>query len=249
MAIVEVFGVRHHGPGSARSLLAALDRFSPDLLLVEGPPEASGLIPLVTDPELRPPVAILAYDPALPARSSFFPFADFSPEWQAIRFGVAHGVETRFADLSIGRLLLAREAEAAVDEGGADGAAGDADEGPSAEEPSADFDASDDEPEPEEALRLDPIGRLGEAIGEDGERWWDRFIEHRRDPGEVFAAIGELMAELREGVPSTPADLLREAAMRQAIRDGERAGAARIAFVCGAYHVPALVDRDAQATN
>src|SRR5262245_13915426 len=184
MAIVEVFGVRHHGPGSARSLLAALDRFSPDLLLVEGPPEASGLIPLVADPELRPPVAILAYDPAMPARSSFFPFADFSPEWNAIRFGVARAVETRFADLSIGRLLLAREAEAAAedednDEGGPDGVADDA----SAEEAPP---AEDDLPEPEEALRLDPIGRLGEAIGEDGERWWDRFIEHRRDPGEVF---------------------------------------------------------------
>jgi uncharacterized protein DUF5682 len=240
MTAVEVFGIRHHGPGSARSLVAALDRFGSDLILVEGPPEASRLIPLVSDPELRPPVAILAYDPATPMRSTFFPFAQFSPEWQALRFGVERGVETRFADLSIGRLLLAREAVRDAEAPRA------ADGGDLAE---TDADTPDGEPEPEEALRLDPIGRLGEAIGEDGERWWDRFIEHRRDPGEVFAAIAELMAELREGVPSTPADLLREAAMRQAIRDGERAGAARIAFVCGAYHVPALVDRDDEATN
>ena len=41
-----------------------LTRSSPDLLLVEGPPEASPLIRHVEDPEMRPPVAILAYDPA-----------------------------------------------------------------------------------------------------------------------------------------------------------------------------------------
>ena len=29
------FGIRHHGPGSARSLLAALRRLQPDLLLME----------------------------------------------------------------------------------------------------------------------------------------------------------------------------------------------------------------------
>jgi hypothetical protein len=240
MAIVEVFGIRHHGPGSARSLVAGLDRFEPDLILVEGPPEASGLIPLVADPGLRPPVAILAYDPSMPIRSTFFPFAEFSPEWQALRFGAERGVETRFADLAIGRLLVAREA-ATEDQDSvaepADEADGDADAEESTDETS------------EEALRLDPIGRLGEAIGEDGERWWDRFIEHRRDPGEVFAAIAELMTELREGVPSTATDLLREAAMREAIRDGERAGATRIAFVCGAYHVPALLDRESEATN
>ena len=244
MAIVEALGIRHHGPGSARSLLAALDRFGPDLILVEGPPEASGLIPLVADPGLRPPVAILAYDPAMPIRSTFFPFAEFSPEWQALRFGTGRGVETRFADLAIGRLLLAREAAEAVDDKGDPGA--EVDRG-TAEEVEGDAEATD--AVPEEALRLDPIGRLGEAIGEAGERWWDRFIEHRRDPGEVFAAIAELMTELREGVPSTDTDLLREAAMRQAIRDGERAGATRIAFVCGAYHVPALVDRVGEATG
>ena len=34
-----IFGIRHHGPGSARSLRAALEQLRPDAILVEGPPD------------------------------------------------------------------------------------------------------------------------------------------------------------------------------------------------------------------
>jgi Family of unknown function (DUF5682) len=242
MAQVEVFGIRHHGPGSARSVRAALERFAPDLILIEGPPEASSIIGLVTDAEMRPPVAILAYDPVTPSRSTFYPFADFSPEWQSLRFGLEHGIPTRFADLPLAQLL---------------GLAGAGEEDSAAEEeaapiePTADVgaDASALEVPTDEALRRDPLGTLGRAIGEDGERWWDRFIEHRQDPGEVFSAVSELMGELRDGVPPTVLDGLREAAMREAIRSGEASGAQRIAFVCGAFHVPALLARDTPDTD
>lgn len=37
---VHYFGVRHHGPGCARSLLAAFEALKPDCVLIEGPPEA-----------------------------------------------------------------------------------------------------------------------------------------------------------------------------------------------------------------
>ena len=36
-----VFGIRHHGPGSARSLERALGELQPDAVLIEGPPEAT----------------------------------------------------------------------------------------------------------------------------------------------------------------------------------------------------------------
>ena len=35
---VHLFGIRHHGPGCARSLLRALDELRPDCILIEGPP-------------------------------------------------------------------------------------------------------------------------------------------------------------------------------------------------------------------
>jgi hypothetical protein len=94
-----ILGIRHHGPGSARSVVAALDAAAPDCVLVEGPPDADGLIPLVTDPGMRPPVAILIYRPEEPARAVYYPFAEFSPEWQALCWARRHGVTARFMDL------------------------------------------------------------------------------------------------------------------------------------------------------
>lgn len=40
---VHVLGVRHHGPGSARAVRAALADLKPDAVLIEGPPEADAL--------------------------------------------------------------------------------------------------------------------------------------------------------------------------------------------------------------
>src|SRR5712691_10740385 len=87
--VATLYGVRHHGPGSARSLRAALEEQRPDVVLIEGPPEADGLVALAADPEMRPPVALLGYVPGEPKTAAFWPFAVFSPEWQAI--GYARG--------------------------------------------------------------------------------------------------------------------------------------------------------------
>ncbi|TMR96669.1 DUF5682 family protein [Nonomuraea basaltis] len=94
---VYVLGVRHHGPGSARAVRAELERLRPDAILIEGPPEADPLIPLA--PDLEPPVALLAHVPGAPARAAFWPFAAFSPEWQAILYGTSAGIPVRFCDL------------------------------------------------------------------------------------------------------------------------------------------------------
>ncbi|MEO3869254.1 DUF5682 family protein [Nonomuraea sp. B12E4] len=96
-ASVSVLGVRHHGPGSARAVRAELERLRPDAILIEGPPEADGLVALA--PELEPPVALLAHVPGAPTRAAFWPFAGFSPEWQAILYGTSAGVPVRFCDL------------------------------------------------------------------------------------------------------------------------------------------------------
>ncbi|WP_374971390.1 DUF5682 family protein [Terrabacter sp. BE26] len=96
---VEVLGVRHHGPGSARSVERALEELLPDVVVIEGPPELDALVPLAGDPKLVPPVAGLVYVVDEPRRAAFYPFASFSPEWVALRWALAHGVDVRFADL------------------------------------------------------------------------------------------------------------------------------------------------------
>jgi hypothetical protein len=111
MILIELYGIRHHGPGSARSLRAVLGEYNPDVVLIEGPPEADGLIALAGDPEMRPPVALLGYVPGEPNKAAFWPFAVFSPEWQAIRHALGAGVPVRFCDLPAAQQLAMADRE------------------------------------------------------------------------------------------------------------------------------------------
>src|SRR5215468_4826701 len=97
-----LLGVRHHGPGSARAVARALAAYRPDVVLIEGPPEADGLVPLVMADGMAPPVALLAYTteprkgPTGRRSAAYWPFAEFSPEWQALRWAVENKVPVRF---------------------------------------------------------------------------------------------------------------------------------------------------------
>ena len=96
---VSLFGIRHHGPGSARRLVEALDELSPATVLIEGPADLSPLLPMLADPAMKTPVALLAYAEDNPADASFFPFSDYSPEYQAALWAVRRGAALRFIDL------------------------------------------------------------------------------------------------------------------------------------------------------
>ena len=80
-------------------MAAALAELQPDVVLIEGPPEADKIVELAASEEMEPPVALLAYAVDDPTRAAFWPFAVFSPEWQAIQYGLAAGVPVRFCDL------------------------------------------------------------------------------------------------------------------------------------------------------
>jgi len=96
---IHILGIRHHGPGSARNVKDFLEQVKPDIVLVEGPPEADGILQWAAHKELVPPVAILCYQPDDPQQSCFYPFAEFSPEWQAIVYAKQQNIHVRFMDL------------------------------------------------------------------------------------------------------------------------------------------------------
>ncbi|WP_063895047.1 DUF5682 family protein [Streptomyces sp. Root369] len=250
-----LLGVRHHGPGSARSVRAALDAARPRVVLIEGPPEADALIPLAAEEDMRPPVALLAHAVDEPGRSAFWPLAEFSPEWVAIRWALDHEVPARFIDLPathtlawgrddgdegpagrpddpVGEIPETSPSEAASETHGT---------GPSGE------DAVEDEPAVHVAVRVDPLGVLAEAAGyDDPERWWEDVVEHRGtgqgDVFEPFTVLEEAMGVLREtyGTGGHDRDLVREAYMRLQVRAAQREFGEDVAVVCGAWHVPAL---------
>ncbi|GIH92644.1 DUF5682 family protein [Planobispora siamensis] len=240
---VSVLGVRHHGPGSARSLREELERLKPDIVLIEGPPEADGLVDLAAEPDMEPPVALLAHVPGEPAKAAFWPFAVFSPEWQAIRYAVGAGVPVRFCDLPAVHSLALPEREPQVpDEAGAPDPG--AETGPAGQPGAGGRDESSGEAgDRERAVRIDPIGELARAAGyDDPERWWEDAVEHRGDT--PFQVIAEAMTAVREGYVPDEHEARREAFMRRTIRKAVRDGFERVAVVCGAWHVPALAGRD-----
>jgi hypothetical protein len=253
---VTLFGIRHHGPGCARALGQALEALDPDMILVEGPPDAHEVLPLLARAEMDPPVALLVYAPDTPARAVYYPLARFSPEWRALTLAHARNVPARFIDLPQA-IQFAREPE--PPEGEAGDAPVDNEQGQEAEQaagatapvmpaPEAAPEASST-PAPDP--RDDPLALLAEAAGyDDHELWWERQIEQRRDVAGFFESILEAMTALREGAPPRDErEAQREAHMRQSIRAAVREGYQRIAVVTGAWHSPALRDLDAEGSE
>lgn len=195
----------------------ALQADPPDIVLIEGPREADGIVHLVADPEMRPPVTMLGYAVDNLDKAVFHPLASFSPEWVAIREAADADIPVRFIDLALTNSLADWPAES-----------------------HATLHTEQDRP-------ADPLAELASAAGyDDTERWWEDVVEHR-DGTSPFEAIEEAMTALRlfyesTLVPSDPVERRREAQMRAGIRAAIAAGHQRIAVVCGAWHVPALAN-------
>ena len=94
-----VFGIRHLSPAGAWHLRQFLTEKKPRLVLVEGPSDFNEMMADITRPETKPPIAILAYTKEAPVRTVLYPFAEYSPEYQAICWCKEQGVECRFMDL------------------------------------------------------------------------------------------------------------------------------------------------------
>ncbi|SFD01985.1 hypothetical protein SAMN05518672_10169 [Chitinophaga sp. CF118] len=109
--MVHTLGIRHHGPGSARNVKAFLEATKPDIVLVEGPPEADAILQWSNHTELKPPVAILIYQSDNLQHSVFYPFAEFSPEWQAIQYAYEHHIPVRFMDMPVAHVFALRQEE------------------------------------------------------------------------------------------------------------------------------------------
>jgi hypothetical protein len=269
---VRVFGIRHHGAGSARSLRAALEDYQPDAVLIEGPPEADKIIPLAAHPDMQPPVALLIYNSDKPKMAAWYPFAVFSPEWQAIQYTLQHGVPAQFMDLPQKHALALHpfpsqdliDPETSEESSEPVGVPKTSEESPESvgvgemSEESSQLVAEPTITSPLDLmLRFDPLRALAEAAGyDDSERWWEQMVEERHDSRDLFAAILEAMRALRseaEALPlqqagqparseATPYEPQREAWMRRTIAGAQKRHD-RVAVVCGAWHAPALADR------
>lgn len=216
--IARIYGIRHHGPGSARSLLEALQEQEPDCILLEHPADTGPALKQAATPGLVPPVALLVFDPKVFSRASYYPFARFSPEWQAMQFAAERKIPVLPMDLPAGMQFMMGE------------------------------NALDEIPlvsstETDSSIERDPLGHLAALAGyTDSERWWESVLEQAAAGGDVFEVVAEMMRTLRQTLQrqETPETLLREAYMRQSLREAAGAGYINAAVVCGAWHTPAI---------
>ena len=221
MELPLIFGIRHLSPAGAWHLLQKLEEVRPRLVLIEGPCDLSPVTDDLVRPETVPPVAVLAYTQEAPVRSILYPLAEYSPEYQAIRWAKQNGADCRFIDLPSGAFLARGE----------DGR----------EEAEAE--------NTPEAAPFDPYRALDKAAGEDGhETFWERILEHTAAPDAYYQGAARFGASLREtaGEDAAPDgaswNRWREAHMRAKIQEAlaQGYGPGEVVVVTGAYHVEGL---------
>ncbi len=212
--MAEYFGVRHLSPACAYYVTEFLDRVKPRLLLIEGPSDLNGLIPSLCGADAFLPAAILAYTEEAPIRTVLWPFAEFSPEYRAMKWAEKNGAEVRFCDLPSYCLLAERDKEDGCPQ-------------------------EDGEDKGESVYK-----RLEDVSGTDNDSFWEYSFEQCEDYGDFTAAVEEYGKNLREFSEEDSKNSLREAFMRRTVAECENiVPTDSIAVVTGAFHTAGIKNK------
>ncbi len=112
-ARVIYFPVRHHSPACAYHVEKLIRQVRPAAVLIEGPRDATPLIPMLLHPETKCPVAIYTTyvertADALPRRhAAYYPLCSYSPELAALQAAAEVGATARFIDLTYPEMVRA----------------------------------------------------------------------------------------------------------------------------------------------
>ena len=102
---MKTFGIRHFSPAGAYFVRKFLNESRPDVVLIEGPADFDFLIDDIVSKNLLPPFAIMAYTKEVPIETVLYPFAVYSPEYQAILWARENNKECHFFDLESNIML------------------------------------------------------------------------------------------------------------------------------------------------
>lgn len=226
-----IFGVRHLSPAGSWHLLQLLHEVQPDLVLVEGPSDLSDQLIHICARETKPPIAIMAYSETIPIRTILYPFAVYSPEYQAIKWAHEHGRVCRFIDLPSSVFLAIQEKRAVLEQQRMTEAA-------ASDSPVIDTVA-------EQSLNVSRA--IAALTDEDSqETFWERHFEHNLIRGTYLSGASEYGRQLRDWKDADQLDeaenLLREAYMKHQIEAAIEEGylPEKIVVVTGAYHVDGI---------
>lgn len=224
---VNLFGIRHLSPAGSYHLLKCLDEIKPELVLIEGPSDANFVIDEITRKELKLPIAILCYNANPPVNSLIYPFAIYSPEYQALLWAKINKKEARFIDLpsNVKSYLTSLKQNAQKDSFYADYS----------------------------ALLYEKIANSFDE--DDYESYWERVFEQSLLKDSYINLIYEQTSMTRElcedlekkdDPVSFSINALREQFMKMQIMEAIKSGVnpEKILVIVGAYHLQALLHND-----
>lgn len=113
---VEYLGVRHHSPACARLVASTIEALSPAYVLIEGPVEMNDRLDEFLLGHQLPIAVFTGYRDGDIGASSWAPFCEYSPEWQALTAGRRAGAQVRFIDLPAWHPALAERTNRYADE-------------------------------------------------------------------------------------------------------------------------------------
>ena len=217
--------VRHHSPACALAVGALVEEVRPAVVLIEGPEEYGRLLPALLDPRTRPPVAVLSLGTE-GGGAGFYPLAEFSPEWVALRTGARVGAEVAFVD----RSWVVR-----------------------AEDERPDGDAFARTLQSERNLAHSrTVAAVAERLGcRDHDEVWDHLFEARTSErladwrelfDDVFAWAGLARLDYEQEVLDADGSLAREALMSARVAEHRARVEGPVVVVTGAFHTLALVE-------
>lgn len=225
--------VRHHSPACAFHVDRVVRELRPDHVLIEGPRDATSLIPLLMDERTSFPVAIYTTFVERRGRGrrhhgAYYPLCDYSPELAAMRAAQAVRARVSFIDLTYPELVTAERAS----------------ESSTAEEGVRSL---------QEEHYLEHSRRLAESCRRlrvrDADDLWDHLFEsrYRTLPSRSFfegvltyCSMGR--SDYDESLLRAEAHDVREAAMRREIDSVE----GTVVVVTGGFHTVALPTTEAR---
>ncbi|QNK65230.1 DUF5682 family protein [Variovorax sp. PAMC26660] len=212
-----IVGVRHHSPACARLVAERIRTLRPAHVLIEGPADFNERLAELYLPH-QLPVAIYSYLSGDEThRGSWSPFAEHSPEWQALQVAREVGAQVRFIDLPAWHDAFSRMENRYADVA----------------------DAQHEE-------RAEAYERaLTEKLSVQGrDALWDHLFEDGCDAAELAQRLATYFDHLRGEDPGSLGNQAREQMMARwiawAMAQPVEPGRAQVLVVCGGYHAPAL---------
>ena len=240
MGKISYFGIRHLSPVCAYYLRELLQNEKPGLVLIEGPSDLNDRMDGLVSEEAQLPAAILAYTKEPPVQTVLYPYAEFSPEYQAILWAKQNGAQARFIDLPSGITLgyykeLRRREEEAEKE---------AADRELSDKKTEDTDAAEEKtPEKKKSV----YERIEQVTGVPHDTFWEYTFEGCESREDLAAAMENYGASLREFSEKDEDDFkaeheaLRECWMRREIAQAATEDPDRsIVVVTGAFHTAAV---------